>query len=208
MFESKPIIPPVTGWLEVKLSQEVVLYLKDRIDHSVRENKSLKGTLAGNISTSLNVIDKDDYFMDNVLLGCANEYLKQFPFSFRKPDTNCDRSKLHLNSFWVNFQKKHEFNPIHDHSGVFSFVVWMKIPTKSSEQHSLPFLEGMSGPSASNFEMSYLDTLGSIRNYQYKMDPEVEGTMLFFPSSFKHAVYPFYESDEERISISGNLFYG
>ena len=29
--------------------------------------------------------------------------------------------------------------------------------------------------------------------------------MLFFPSSLNHAVYPFYDCDEDRVSISGNI---
>ena len=47
--------------------------------------------------------------------------------------------------------------------------------------------------------------LGSIRNYSYEMSPKVEGTMLFFPSALMHQVYPFYNCDEDRISISGNV---
>ena len=37
------------------------------------------------------------------------------------------------------------------------------------------------------------------------MDKEVEGKMVLFPSSLKHCVYPFFECDETRISISGNI---
>ena len=29
--------------------------------------------------------------------------------------------------------------------------------------------------------------------------------MLFFPAKLMHTVYPFYDCDEERISISGNI---
>ena len=29
--------------------------------------------------------------------------------------------------------------------------------------------------------------------------------MLFFPAKLMHSVYPFYECDKERISISGNI---
>ena len=29
--------------------------------------------------------------------------------------------------------------------------------------------------------------------------------MLLFPSSLHHMVYPFYNSDEERVTISGNI---
>ena len=34
-----------------------------------------------------------------------------------------------------------------------------------------------------------------------------EGKMVFFPSALNHQVFPFYESDEERVSISGNIWF-
>ena len=48
--------------------------------------------------------------------------------------------------------------------------------------------------------------LGQISNFPYYMEPDLEGTMLFFPAGLKHCVYPFYECNEPRISISGNLY--
>ena len=33
----------------------------------------------------------------------------------------------------------------------------------------------------------------------------MEGTILFFPSQLQHTVYPFYNCEEDRISISGNI---
>lgn len=32
---------------------------------------------------------------------------------------NTEDKLIKLTSLWVNFQKKHEFNPIHNHDGVF-----------------------------------------------------------------------------------------
>ena len=37
------------------------------------------------------------------------------------------------------------------------------------------------------------------------LSPEDEGRMLFFPAWLRHMVYPFYECEEERITISGNI---
>ena len=39
----------------------------------------------------------------------------------------------------------------------------------------------------------------------YPMGKRAEGTMVFFPSKLQHGVYPFYDNDEQRISISGNI---
>lgn len=36
--------------------------------------------------------------------------------------------KFKFKDVWANFQKKHEFHPHHIHGGVYSFVIWTKIP--------------------------------------------------------------------------------
>jgi hypothetical protein len=49
--------------------------------------------------------------------------------------------------------------------------------------------------------------MGNIRPYAYRLDSSSEGTMLFFPAEMMHQVYPFYNCEEERITISGNIVY-
>ena len=60
---------------------------------------------------------------------------------------------------------------------------------------------------AGHFQFEYSDILGVIKNYSYNLSPEYEGLMVFFPAGLRHCVYPFYEIDEPRISIAGNLSY-
>ncbi|BCU93673.1 MAG: hypothetical protein CM15mV2_3040 [uncultured marine virus] len=206
MFKYDAVSPPVSGWLEISLEKEIIDYLWKIERESRFPGTSVKNTLAGNITESRSLKDTDDYFLKNVLLDCVKNYKEEFPYTIRKPDTISD-GNLTLNGFWVNYQKQHEFNPMHDHGGAYSFVIWMKIPTKSQEQHNLGFLRGMKNACASNFEMTYLNTTGELKHYPYFMDPDKEGKMLFFPASMKHAVHPFYGCPEERISISGNLYY-
>ena len=38
------------------------------------------------------------------------------------------------------------------------------------------------------------------------VDNEYEGKIMMFPSSLVHCVYPFYTSDDYRISLSGNIW--
>jgi hypothetical protein len=203
----KSITPPITGWLEIDLDENIITYLNELIDQSKIDNISMKGNLAGHISSSLALKDKEDYLMDNLLIECANEYDKAFPSANKIVNHIGTTQRLLISALWVNFQKKHEFNPMHDHSGVFSFVIWMKIPTDWKEQAKLPFMEGQKHSSVSNFEITYPDTDGTLKEDYYQMSPEMEGKMLFFSSRLKHGVYPFYESDGTRISISGNLMY-
>ena len=57
------------------------------------------------------------------------------------------------------------------------------------------------------YHSDYRNILGHEVGCIYEMSPEMEGTMLFFPSELHHEVYPFYKCDQERISISGNLMF-
>ena len=113
---------------------------------------------------------------------------------------------LAVNSLWVNFQRQTEFNPMHDHAGVYSFVIWMQIPTSFEEQRKLPIaINSNASTQISNFAFTYTDILGNICSFIYNMEKQAEGFMVLFPASLHHLVNPFYNNDGERISISGNI---
>ena len=38
-----------------------------------------------------------------------------------------------------------------------------------------------------------------------ELDRNSAGKMVIFPATLKHSVYPFYTSDDYRISVSGNF---
>ena len=64
---------------------------------------------------------------------------------------------------------------------------------------------GSNNPQIGNFQFHYPDLIGELMGYDYRMNPNLEGTLVFFPSKLDHEVYPFYDCDEERISVSGNI---
>jgi len=49
--------------------------------------------------------------------------------------------------------------------------------------------------------------LGAISPMTFEMDPEINGSLVLFPSTLHHQVYPFFESDDYRVSISGNIYF-
>jgi len=165
--------------------------------------------LAGNLSSSLTLNDTDNWFMINTLMPIIGKYKEIFEKSLAVHNKIVFQKNIPyaLIKLWVNFQKQHEFNPMHNHSGVYSFVVFMKIPTDWREQHEIPFVKESNSPKASNFEFVYTDVMGTIGQYTYKLDSSFEGIMLFFPAEMMHTVYPFYNCEEERITISGNIVY-
>ena len=170
-----------------------------------------KHSLAGNIYSSLELTDTDDWFFKNILDPLIKEYEEVFKNGKQVLSRKLFRDKnipYILDSFWVNFQKQHEFNPLHCHDGIYSFVIWMKIPYDWREQHEIPFIKSSGHPMAGNFKFVYTDIAGRIDSFLYKLDPSYEGIMILFPAEIHHMVYPFYNTpDEERISISGNIVY-
>ena len=197
----KAVRPKNFGWLEKKLSNKEMEFLWRCIDN---RKKSFKHRLAGQIHESNVLVDKGDWFWQHTLYPLCKEYFQEFGNLGSDTPVN-QRHPYFLQSFWVNYQKQGEFNPIHDHNGVYSFVVWMKIPTRHFEQNKNPISLKSNDHLISAFQFHYVNILGQIKHHVCEMNPEVEGTILFFPAKLSHSVYPFYNCDEDRISVSGNI---
>ena len=197
----KPIHPPNLGWLEKKLSDEEMKRLWKYIDN---RGESVKDTLAGHVHESNSLIDEDGWFFKNTLLQLIYMYAGEFDNVGDKLPTP-NKHPYFLSRMWVNYQKQCEYNPLHDHTGVYSFVIWMNIPTKQEEQDKISFSSEANTKKNSTFQILYNNILGQPTTITYYMNPECEGTMFFFPSQLQHQVYPFYNCDEDRISISGNI---
>ena len=198
----RPVYPNVHGWLETKLSKKTREHLWDCVETARGEqwNKHL----VGHIDSSFKFEDKNDMFWEHVL----KPHVKYYGETFNHEHTKIPAARnfeMFLDTIWVNYQNKHEFNPFHSHGGMYSFAIWMKIPTYHDEQNRLYNAKHVREPVNSAFSFQYIDTLGQIISHVYKMNPDMEGTMLFFPASMNHSVNPFYNCDEQRISIAGNI---
>jgi hypothetical protein len=167
-------------------------------------------SLAGNIANQY-AIPVDIELEDYVLWLCKC-YTDAFP-KFRESSNYSaavDKStqlQLEIFSLWVNFMKKYEFNPPHNHSGKFSFVIWYKIPYDlETEMRYSPSKRLDTGNLAGTFQFlyPYFSEEGlSLTNI--RADKKYEGKICIFPSYLHHSVFPFYSSDKYRISIAGNL---
>ena len=206
-MKCRKLQPQHHGWIESILDKEFVDFLWVRIE---KREHDVKDRLAGNISTSLAITDDEDgYFFNQVLFPQVEMYREMNHGRDPVPVPINSEIELYIHDLWVNYQYKHEFNPYHFHGGMYSFVIWMKIPTDWREQNKLSFLDGINDDNkkVSNFEFEYLDMLCNVKHYGYRLDPSMEGRMIFFPARLQHTVYPFYNCDDARISIAGNLWY-
>ena len=151
-------------------------------------------------------VAKHYYMRDNVkefqsyLQTLILEYEKSFKYMndikiFSSP------TPIMIDTPWINIQKKYEFIPNHTHDGVYSYTLWVKIPYDIEEELNNGHCH------ASTFEFTYNNITGSINNLRIPVSKEYEGKIIFFPAKLQHCVYPFYTSDENRISISGNIVF-
>ena len=110
-----------------------------------------------------------------------------------------------METMWVNFQKKYEFNPQHVHSGLFSFVLYVQVPYYVHEEDLHINTKNSKYKLNSRFVFSGAKSTGEIISKTLDIDKSWENKIIFFPSFLDHMVYPFFTTDEYRISVSGNI---
>ena len=198
---------PNIGVVEGQLPEDVVDNIWKVVNEAREKPEDMKPELAGNISSSIR-LNLQSPLMEEFVKEIIPSFMKSHVEAYGPPYriTMKEGEGFNLESLWVNFQKQNEFNPPHDHAGVYSFVIWMQIPTSYAEQKKLDICANSNADNhISNFAFSYTNTMGRVSTFAYNMEKEAEGYMVMFPSSMLHQVFPFYNNDGERISISGNI---
>ena len=102
---------------------------------------------------------------------------------------------VQLIDVWVNFQKAKEHNPIHSHSGTFSFIWYLDIPEQIRQEHL--------NQTSSTHSRGMIEFIAERSNDTLRFNP-ISGDVFLFRADHSHQVYPFY-TDCERISIAGNI---
>ena len=106
-----------------------------------------------------------------------------------------------LKTAWVNEMRTNEYNPFHTHFGRtdlgLSSVLPLKIPDSYGSEITRPDM-----PANGHLEFigGNADLLGK---NSLKTNVE-EGQFYIFPYSLMHGVYPFYDTDEKRRTLSYN----
>ena len=105
--EQRPISP--VGWLETSLPKTVMKRLQSYIETAKKDDiqKTIKKDLAGNISKSLTIEDKDNWFFQSVLVPHVQEFVKRYPtFLSSAFVPEASEVPFRLTNFWVNFPIK------------------------------------------------------------------------------------------------------
>jgi hypothetical protein len=211
------------GYLLKKIPQDIYTEVKDVVDNIQNNfdnaqpyNSNLAGQIDKEYETQFN--PKLTQYIKSISEEYTNlcpEYIHNIQrdintlmsYPVGKPyDKNVNLS--YKGHSWVNFQKKYEYNPIHRHSGVFSFVIWYKIPFYKEDEVKYGAGKDRGPEFNHNGEFEFIYTSGKEKDIQFfplSIDKKMEGYMAMFPSNLRHIVYPFYTSDDYRITLSGNI---
>lgn len=191
----KPVILDNVGYIETNLSKEKYNSLLKECLNKKPKKKMTSGLTNEGVPNHYYITDKKNlHIIKNVVSSLIEEHKKQFPlyietFNFLKKDVS-----FYFRDPWINFQKQNEFFPLHNHDGVYSYNIWIKIPYDSTDKKY-----------SGNFEFIYNSTLGKTHHQSIKLSNRDEGKIILFPSALEHLVYPFYSNNKTRMSISGNV---
>jgi len=123
----------------------------------------------------------------NSLISYINNFCKNI---------NLGIQEINIPEIWINVNKQHDWNTIHQHGGhTFSGVYYIKTPKNCGR---LAFRDPRPGAIANSFLVDKYDN-GELRYVNI-----TEGLFLLFPSYLEHFVEP-NKSKEERVSISFNI---
>ena len=115
-----------------------------------------------------------------------------------------------IDTTWVNFQKKHEFNPPHIHSGLYSWIIFVNVPYNMVDEENYFSAKHLTHTSKLYFAYprpNFVGNKGDVEVTILNVDKSYEGKIIVFPAQLTHGVHPFYTSDNYRITVSGNLVF-
>lgn len=197
---------PNIGFISTTFSDEQLDPVRreiKNIQNDFEKASKLNEELAGNILNEYRIIESRDH-LHNLISPFIKLYYDNYKY-LEKINILTKDCPIVIDRCWVNFQKKHEFNPNHNHSGILSFVIWIDIPyTAEEERQASPGKYGNLNISG-QFEFQYINSLGQVSSYLIPTDRSYRNKMILFPASMIHCVYPFYSSNDYRISVAGNF---
>ena len=159
--------------------------------------------LAGHLDKQIRIEDMPWEVKEDIMSHFYRQEVQRY-MKIHK-DTSHPLLPIGLESVWINYQKKHEFNPMHNHGGLFSFVIFINIPYNLEDEDK--FFPEKQDPKTSRLCFVVNSPMGVPEELAINVDQGIEGKMILFDAKLPHMVYPFYTSDGERITASGNVVY-
>ena len=192
-----------------KVPNDIFDKLKQKISKVAEKDfygKDLAGNIKKEYSLNANFLELNNFLIGNInSFAPLGKYVKKIVKQYLQDDDLT--VELHLYNLWVNLMAQNEFNPLHTHEGVFSFIIFINIPYDIEEMRkaSSGIRSNSNVSGALEFVKGNSDTINDLTSLQIHADKSWEKQCLIFPSTLNHCVYPFYNTDSYRITVSGNL---
>ena len=182
--------------LKLEMPNHFVEAVNKAIDEKGDNMPDHNTQLAGKIKKEklLNSILDDN--IKGTFMMCFQEYMNKSGSYLAKTH------QLSLDNVWVNDMYAGEYNPAHFHSSKNSFVglssvLFLKTPDTYGKEIINP----------KNPSNGHLEFIGGSQHQlavsQIRLSPKV-GDFFIFPYTLIHGVYPFYDTDQVRRTLSYN----
>ena len=185
--------PQYWGYITDKVSSNHLDGILKEFD--MQTHKRYNRALAGYIEDEFQLKDQDPSFL---------EYLELLATELHTNIHGTTNDDFELDDIWVNFQKVGEFNPVHSHSGAYSFVIWYDIPFTLEEEAAAAKIFAHTTEISGQFYFMYPEN-NQIGFVYPGIDSSWNGQIAIFPSTLMHGVHPFRSNDGTRITIAGNM---
>jgi len=199
-----PFGPPI--YID-KIDENIIKELDVRIEEAGGKPEfDASGQLAGRIKKQTHLDEVISDTTRNVILNHCKNFFEQTSGGQELP-----MSAMTLDSIWSNIQEAREYNPIHQHTGNFSFVIYTRNDLEDLSVEEIQDNEydnkvvdyDNQRPLAGMIELFYGE--GNWMNWTSFQHIPKRGDILIFPSWLRHTVYAHYESGKIRISVAGNV---
>jgi hypothetical protein len=183
--------------VHIRISEDFHGRLMKEAEASRKKEMDYRNKLAGIIKEEYNFLNKEQFVPGiSQILGIYDEAFQKFRNIRFKPE---DKPQYLLSAMWVNYMKKNEYNPPHDHGDDLSFVIFLDVPEELQKEQK-EFIGNSGGPGS----LGFLYGEGNRQAVTYQAVHPKARDMFIFPAWVKHYVAPFY-SDVTRISVAGNV---
>ena len=186
--------PPI--W-QTTLSDSIIQDLLEEGD-AVRNNRQFnaESDLAMNTHDEWNYTPDFIKWFSQAIRGKLVDYM-QIWAKHQGQTYNKWLSYWYIDNLWVNYMQQHDCNPLHDHTGTISFIIYLNdVPELKTEKQRLNLTNN--GPIPGSVMFTHNDDRMEVFPSKWHF--------YLFPSNTLHMVVP-YKSDVTRISVSGNIIF-
>lgn len=198
-----------SGYVHTVVNKEDLKKLSDVISSS---DTNIKSSLAG-IQNDNWMIPKAKTVLEPYILSLVEAYSRTYKEHTDEYEQEVGKilaprhtiGSYNLDTIWVNITQKYMYNPPHNHQGIYSYVLFYKIPFSLESERNLPHVKNSNQPYPGCFYFIHPTHSGHTYVQNIEVDCNSNGHMILFPARIYHGVHPYYSSDETRITIAGNV---